>query len=264
MDKSARERYPDVLLETKGLTKHFGGLAAVSHLDIQVNQGEMVGLIGPNGAGKTTVFNLITGVLRPTRGKVVFDGHDITGRKPHVIAKMGIGRTFQLATLFPDFTVLENVVASFYLYPKSGFWEALFHTPAYGKKEKYILNQAREVLRLVGLDKVKGELARNLPHGHQKVLNVARALAVKPKLLLLDEPIAGMTRDEIVFSLGVFEKMRSQGMTILLVEHNMEIMSLCDRIIVLNFGNKIAEGSSEEVRKNEDVIQAYFGSDYAA
>jgi branched-chain amino acid transport system ATP-binding protein len=253
-----------VLLETNGLTKHFGGLAAVCQLDIYVNQGEMVGLIGPNGAGKTTVFNLITGVLRPTRGKVLFDGHDITGRKPHVIAKMGIGRTFQLASLFADFTVLENVVASFYLYPKSGFWEALFHTPAYRKKEEYILNQAEEVLQLVGLDKVKDELAKNLPHGHQKVLNVARALAVKPKLLLLDEPIAGMTRDEIVFSLGVFEKMRSQGITILLVEHNMEIMSLCDRIIVLNFGNKIAEGSSEEVRQNGDVIQAYFGSDYAA
>jgi branched-chain amino acid transport system ATP-binding protein len=253
-----------VLLETNGLTKHFGGLAAVCQLDIYVNQGEMVGLIGPNGAGKTTVFNLITGVLRPTRGKVLFDGHDITGRKPHVIAKMGIGRTFQLASLFADFTVLENVVASFYLYPKSGFWEALFNTPAYRKKEEYILNQAEEVLQLVGLDKVKDELAKNLPHGHQKVLNVARALAVNPKLLLLDEPIAGMTRDEIVFSLGVFEKMRSQGITILLVEHNMEIMSLCDRIIVLNFGNKIAEGSSEEVRQNGDVIQAYFGSDYAA
>jgi len=253
-----------VLLETKGLTKHFGGLAAVSQLDIHVNKGEVVGLIGPNGAGKTTVFNLITGFVRPTSGKVLFDGHDITGKKPHLIAETGIGRTFQLAYFFPEFTVLENVVASFYLYPRSGFCEALFNTPAYRKKEEYILNQAREVLRLVGLDKVKDELAKNLPHGHQKVLNVARALAIKPKLLLLDEPIAGMTRDEIVFSLGVFEKIRSQGITILLVEHNMEFMSLCDRVIVLNFGNKIAEGSSEEVRQNEAVIQAYFGSEHAA
>lgn len=253
-----------MLLETKGLTKHFGGLAAVSHLDIHVNKGEVVGLIGPNGAGKTTTFNLITGVLRLTSGKVIFDGRDITGWKPHLVTKMGIARTFQLAYLFPDFTVLENVVASFYLYPKSGFWEALFNTPSYRKNEEYILNQAREVLRLVGLDKVKDELAKNLPHGHQKVLGVARALAVKPKLLLLDEPIAGMTRDEIVFSLGVFERMRSQGMTILLVEHNMEIMNLCDRIIVLNFGNKIAEGSPEAVRQNGDVIQAYFGSEHAA
>lgn len=264
MDKLAPERYPEVLLETKALTKHFGGLAAVSQLNMYVNQGEIVGLIGPNGAGKTTVFNLVTGVLRPTRGKVLFDGHDITGKKPHISAKIGIGRTFQIASLFPDFTVLENVVASFYLYPKSGFWEAVFNTPAYRKKEEYILKQAREILQFVGLDKVKDELAKNLPHGYQKVLGMARALAVKPKLLLLDEPIAGMTRDEIDFSLKVFEKMRSQGMTILLVEHNMEIMSLCDRIIVINFGNKIAEGSSEEIRQNEDVIQAYFGSEHVA
>ena len=264
MDKFDKERCSGVLLETKGLTKHFGGLAAVSQLDMSVNRGEIVGLIGPNGAGKTTVFNLITGFLRPTSGRVLFDGLDITGKKPHWIAGTGIGRTFQLAYLFPDFTVMENVVASFYLYPRSGFWEALFNTPAYRKKEKDILNQAKEVLRLVGLDRVEDELAKNLPHGHQKVLNVARALAIKPKLLLLDEPIAGMTRDEIVFSLGVFDKIRSQGITILFVEHNMEFMSLCDRVIVLNFGNKIAEGSSEEVRQNEAVIQAYFGSEHAA
>lgn len=264
MEKSATERCLEVLLETKGLTKYFGGLAAVSQMDMHVNQGEIVGLIGPNGAGKTTVFNLVTGVLRPTRGKVIFDGHEITGKKPHLTAKIGIGRTFQLASLFPDFTVLENIVASFYLYPKSGFWEALFNTPTYRKKEEYILNQAGEVLRLVGLNKVKDELAKNLPHGHQKILGVARALAVKPKLLLLDEPIAGMSHDEIDFSLGAFEKMRSQGMTILLVEHNMGIMNICDRIIVLNLGHKIAEGPPGEVRQNQDVIQAYFGSEYIA
>ena len=253
-----------VLFETRGLTKYFGGLVAVSQLDMHVNQGEIVGLIGPNGAGKTTVFNLITGVLRPSEGKIIYDNKDITGKKPHVTAKMGIGRTFQMASLFADFTVLENLVASFYLYPKSGFWEAMFNTPGYRKKEEYILNQAMEILQLVGLDKVKEELASNLPHGYQKVLGVARALAVKPKLLLLDEPIAGMTHDEIAFSLRAFEKMRSQGITFLLVEHNMEIMSLCDRVIVLNFGNKIAEGLPEEVRQNEDVIQAYFGSEHAA
>ena len=253
-----------MLLETKGLTKYFGGLVAVSNLDIHVDQGEIVGLIGPNGAGKTTVFNLITGVLRPSEGKIIYDNKDITGKKPHVAARMGIGRTFQLASLFADFTVLENIIASFYLYPKSGFWEAMFNTPGYRKKEEYISNQALEILQLVGLDGVKDELAKNLPHGYQKVLGVARALAVKPKLLLLDEPIAGMTRDEINFSLGVFEKMRAQGITFLLVEHNMEIMGLCDRVIVLNFGNKIAEGLPEEVRQNEDVIQAYFGSEHAA
>ncbi len=260
MDKSVN---PQVMVETRRLTKHFGGLTAVSELDMHVNQGEIVGLIGPNGAGKTTIFNLMTGFFRPTAGKVLFEGRDITGKKPHSIARMGIGRTFQLASLFGDFTVLENVVASFYLYPKSGFWEAMFNVSTYRKKEEHILDQAREILRFVGLDRVGDELARNLPHGHQKILGVARALAVKPKLLLLDEPIAGMTHNEIEFSLEAFEKMRSEGVTILLVEHNMEIMGLCDRIIVLNFGHKIAEGLPHEVRQNQEVIQAYFGSGYA-
>lgn len=253
-----------MLLETQGLTKYFGGIAAVSHLDMHINQGEIVGLIGPNGAGKTTTFNLMTGIHQPNKGKVVFEGRNITGKKPHWVAKMGMGRTFQLASLFPEFTVLENVVASFYLYPKCGFWEALFNTESYRKKETHILEKAEDILRLVGLGEVKDELAKNLPHGYQKILGVARSLAIRPKLLLLDEPIAGMTRKEIEFSLGAFEKMRSLGITILLVEHNMEIMSLCDRVIVMDFGRKIAEGSPDDVRRNENVIQAYFGSNDAA
>ena len=254
-----------MLLETRGLTRYFGGLAAVSRLDMHVKPGEIVGIIGPNGAGKTTVFNLITGVLRPSDGRVIYNGRDITGKKPHVTAGMGIGRTFQIASLFAEFTVLENVVAAFYLYPRSGFWEALFNTPGYRRKEASILERAGEILHLVGLDRVKNELAKNLPHGYQKMLGVARALAINPKLLLLDEPVAGMTHEEIGFALGVFEKMRSErGMTILLVEHNMEIMNLCDRMIVLNFGNKIAECLPEEARCNVDVIEAYFGSEDAA
>jgi branched-chain amino acid transport system ATP-binding protein len=264
MEKSVTQRYPEVLLETKGLTKYFGGLIAVSDLDIYIKQGEIVGLIGPNGAGKTTTFNLMTGIYQPTRGKIFFEGRNITSKKPHLVARMGIGRTFQLASLFPDFTVLENVVASFYLYPRPGFWEALFNTSSYRKKEGYILEKAEEILRLVGLYEVKDELAKNLPHGYQKILGVARALAIRPKILLLDEPIAGMNHKEIEFSLGAFEKMRSLGITFLLVEHNMEIMSLCDRVIVLDFGVKIAEGSPGEVRQNENVIQAYFGSNDAA
>jgi branched-chain amino acid transport system ATP-binding protein len=264
MEKSVTQRYPEVLLETKGLTKYFGGLIAVSDLDIYIKQGEIVGLIGPNGAGKTTTFNLMTGIYQPTRGKIFFEGRNITSKKPHLVARMGIGRTFQLASLFPDFTVLENVVASFYLYPRPGFWEALFNTSSYRKKEGYILEKAEEILRLVGLYEVKDELAKNLPHGYKKILGVARALAIRPKILLLDEPIAGMNHKEIEFSLGAFEKMRSLGITFLLVEHNMEIMSLCDRVIVLDFGVKIAEGSPGEVRQNENVIQAYFGSNDAA
>ncbi|MGI5940412.1 MAG: ABC transporter ATP-binding protein [Thermoleophilia bacterium] len=255
---------PRVLLETRGLTKVFGGLTAVSNLDLQVPEGQIVGLIGPNGAGKSTVFNLITGVIRPTAGRVIFDGGDITGKKAHVTARLGIGRTFQSAYLFPEFTVLDNLVAASFLHPRCNFWEALFNTPGYRRKEAAKLEQAKEILRFVGLDEVQGELAKNLPHGYQKVLGVARALATKPKLLLLDEPIAGMTAEEIAFSLDVFRKIGEQGVTILLIEHNLEFMALCDKVFVLNFGQKIAEGTAQEVREDDGVCEAYFGIDDVA
>jgi branched-chain amino acid transport system ATP-binding protein len=258
-----RERLLLVLLEISGLTKYFGGLAAVSQLDMHVKEGEIIGLIGPNGAGKTTVFNLVTAVLRPTKGKVMFDGEDITVRKPHVVAKLGIGRTFQLNPLFADFTVLENVVASFHLRPRSSLLDTYFNTATYRRNEAYILDQSLEILQLVGLDKVKDELAKNLPHGHQKMLGMARALAVKPKLLLLDEPLSGMNPDEVDFAMTAIEKTQQQGVTFVVVEHNMQIMDLCDRVVVINFGHKIAEGSPDEVRKNKEVIRAYFGAEYA-
>jgi len=253
-----------VLLEISGLTKYFGGLAAVYQFDMYVNEGEIVGLIGPNGAGKTTVFNLVTGILRPTKGRIIFDGKDTTGKKPHLIAELGIGRTFQLVPLFADFTVLQNVVASFHLHPSSSLWDAFLNTSTYRHNEGYILDQSLEILQMVGLDKLKDELAKNLSHGYQKMLGMARALAVKPKLLLLDEPIGGMSLDEINFTMKAIEKTRQQGVTILLVEHNMRVMDLCDRVVVMNFGQKIAEGSSEEVRENKEVIQAYFGGEHAA
>lgn len=248
-----------MLLETKALTKYFGGLAAVSEVDMAINEGQIVGLIGPNGAGKTTVFNLIGGFLRPTKGKIIFEGRDISGKKPHLIAKMGIGRTFQLATSFGDFSVLENVVASFHLYAKPTLQEAIFNTSTYRRKEEYILNQAREILRITGLTKVKEELAKNLPHGYQKMLNMARALAINPKLLLLDEPLSGMNPNEISIAMEAIEKAREEGVTLLLVEHNLKIMDICDRVIVLNYGHKIAEGSPKEVRENKEVIAAYLG-----
>lgn len=253
-----------MLLELSGLTRYFGGLAAVNQFNTYASEGEIVGLIGPNGAGKTTIFNLITGVHRPTRGRVTFDGKDITGKKPHVVAKLGIGRTFQLNPLFADFTTLENVVASFYLYPRSSFWDALFNTPAYRRNETYILEKSSEILKLVGLDRVKDTLAKNLPHGYQKMLGMARALTVKPKLLLLDEPLSGMNVDEINFAMATIEKTRQQGVTMLLVEHNMRVLDICDRVVVINFGEKIAEGTVEEVRKNKEVIQAYLGVGHAA
>ena len=253
-----------MLLEIKGLTKYFGGLAAVVQFDMVVNEREIVGLIGPNGAGKTTIFNLVTGVLQPTKGKLTFEGEDITGQKSHVIADLGIGRTFQLNPLFADFTVLQNVVASFHLRPKSSWFDAYFNTATYRRNEAYISEQSLEILQLVGLNEVKDELAKNLPHGYQKMLGLARALAVKPKLLLLDEALGGMNPEEIEFTMTTIRKTQQQGVSIVLVEHNMRIMELCDRVIVINFGQKIAEGTPEEVRENKEVIQAYFGGEDVA
>jgi branched-chain amino acid transport system ATP-binding protein len=253
-----------MLLEIERLTKYFGGLAAASNLSMHVDEGEIMGLIGPNGAGKTTLFNLITGFIRPTAGKIMFNGKDITGKKPHVVAKLGIGRTFQMNPLFADFTALENVEASFYLRPKSNLWDSFLNTPKYRRNEEYIKRQSLEILKQVGLDRVKDELAKNLPHGFQKMLGMARALAVNPKLLLLDEPISGMNQNEIDFAMKVIEETRQHGVTILLVEHNMKIMDLCNRVTVINFGQKIIEGSVEEVRNNEEVIQAYLGEKDAA
>ena len=252
------------LLELKGITKYFGGLAAVSKFDMYVNKEEIVGLIGPNGAGKTTVFNLITGVYPPTRGEVVYDGKEITGKKSHKVAELGIGRTFQLNPLFGEFTVLQNVSASFHLHPRSRLLDIYFNTATYRRNERNILEQSLEILRLVGLEHVKDEFARNLPHGYQKMLGVARALATQPKLLLLDEPLAGMNPSEIEFTLANIRNTKQQGVTILIVEHNMQILELCDRVVVINFGQKICDGLPKEVRENQDVIRAYFGGGHVA
>jgi branched-chain amino acid transport system ATP-binding protein len=253
-----------VFLETRSLTKQFGGLRAVSQLSISVGKGEIVGLIGPNGAGKSTVFNLVTGVFPPTSGQVIFDGRDITNKKPHQVAALGIGRTFQLNPLFADFTVLENVSASFHLRPKSSIVSIYFNTPTYRRNEAYILEQSLEILRLVGLEDVKDELAKNLPHGYQKMLGVARALATRPRLLLLDEPLGGMNPSEIEFTLNSIRQTREQGVTFLVVEHNMQILDLCDRVVVINFGEKICEGLPGQVREDTQVIRAYFGGEHAA
>ena len=250
-----------MLLEITGLTRYFGGLAAVRNFDMHIKEGELLGLIGPNGAGKTTIFNLITSIYKPTAGKIIFDGRDITGKKPHEIAGLGIGRTFQLNPLFSNFTVLQNVSTSFHLHPKSSLLDIYFNTAKYRRNEAYILEQSKEILKLVGLDKVENELAKNLPHGYQKMLGIARALAVKPRLLILDEPISGMNPSEIDFTLDAIRKMQQQNITILLVEHNMKILDLCERVVVIDFGQKIAEGLPQEVRENKEVIRAYFGGE---
>ena len=248
-----------MLLEINKLSKHFGGLVAVDQLNMSVSEGEIVGLIGPNGAGKSTVFNLITGVFLSSEGTVIFNGKVITNISPYKIAELGIGRTFQMNPLFPDFTVLENVTASFQCRPKSNWLEMFFNTPSYIRNEASILTRSIEILRLVGLYKVKDELAKNQPHGYQKMLGIARALAVRPKLLLLDEPLSGMNPEEIEFTMTAIRKTREQGVTIVLVEHNMRILELCDRVVVISFGKKIAEGVPKEVRENKEVIQAYLG-----
>ena len=258
------ERVSIVLLEIHELTKNFGGLAAIENLSMHVHEGEIVGLMGPNGAGKTTVFNLITGFIKPSNGKILFQDRQIDGKRPHLIAKWGIGRTFQFAYLFPDFSVLENVMASFHLYPKCGFWEGVFKSKSYRKKEAVILEQAMDILKLVGLDKEKDTLGKNLPHGHQKLLTMARAMAIRPKMLLLDEPVGGMYFDEVNQAISVIERIRQQGTAIVLVEHNMRLMNLCDRVVVIHFGKKIAEGSYEDVKNHEDVMRAYFGHAAAA
>ena len=253
-----------MLLELHKVTKHFIGLVAVDDFNMDIDRGELVGLIGPNGAGKTTLFNLITGILRLTSGKIIFNGIDITEKRPHEVAELGIGRTFQLNPLFSDFTVLENVIASFHLRPKSSLPDVFFNTATYRKNEADIKEQSLQILNLLGLDKVKNVLGKHLPHGHRLILGIARALAVKPKLLLLDEPTRGMSLEEIDLALGAIERMCEQGMTIVLVEHNMEVIDFCDRVIVMNFGRKIAEGSVDQVRENKEVIKAYLGGTYAA
>jgi branched-chain amino acid transport system ATP-binding protein len=248
-----------VLLEVKDLTKNFGGLTAVSQFGMTVDQGIIAGLIGPNGAGKTTIFNLITGVIRPDSGNVIFDGRDITGKSPHKIAACGIGRTFQLTPFFANFTTLENVSASVYLHSRSGFWNGLFNTGAYKRNESSALEKADRILDLVGLSKVKNELAKNLPHGFQKMLGIARALAVQPRLLMLDEPLGGMNADEIAFTMGIMKKMKQEGMTILVIEHNMQILDLCDHVVAINFGQKICDGCVSDVTCHPDVTKAYLG-----
>jgi branched-chain amino acid transport system ATP-binding protein len=248
-----------MLLEIKGITKNFGGLTAVSQFDMHVNKGEIVGLIGPNGAGKSTLFNLVTGVFPSSSGHIVFDGKDITHKKPHQVAGLGIGRTFQLNPLFADFTVLQNVTSSFYLHPYSNLFYTYFNTATYRRNEAYISRKALEILQLLGLDKAANDLAKNLPHGHQKMLGVARALATQPKLLLLDEPLGGMNPSEIGYSLNVIKNLRDQGITVLIVEHNMQVLDLCDRVVVISFGQKICEGLPKEVRENKEVISAYLG-----
>jgi len=255
------------ILKVSKLTKSFGGLTAVSNLNMTLEQGELVGLIGPNGAGKTTVFNLLTGVYKPTSGTITFykDGmeKELQGLKPYAICKAGVARTFQNIRLFKDLTVLDNVRIAMHKNVKYGLFPSFLHTPSYQREEKKLLDQSIELLKIMKLENKKDELAKNLPYGEQRHLEIARALATNPSLLLLDEPAAGMNPAETAQLTELIEWIRERfHLTILLIEHDMSlVMKICERIYVLDYGTLIASGTPDEIKSNERVIKAYLGED---
>ncbi len=251
------------LLETKDVTIRFGGLVAVNLLNIEVKKGEIVAIIGPNGAGKTTAFNLITGVYTPTEGDVLLNGEKINGRRPDEIAKLGIARTFQNIRLFKDLTVLENVLIATHLNVKSGLLSSVLKLPGARKEEKEMIKFAEFLLDETGLLKYKNDIASSLPYGLQRRLEIARALATKPKLLLLDEPAAGMNPKESEDLTEFIGQIRDKfGLTVLLIEHHMQlVMDISDRIYVLEYGRTIAKGIPAEIQANPAVIKAYLGEE---